>query len=241
MTDCDNLGTCTTRRGAKLTSRQIAQGRVDWDRDHFLVTVTGPCSDGDDSATVELRDTEWHALPPVRQAVDEELARRGVPLDTTAAAAGQPARADTLPHAWIDPTDAAARRAILTARRAGGEEAVTIAIPWDQWVDLAPVQWVMEEELERREERKQFDPMPRPLFPVPVMRWLFLPLLVVLDSYFHSGDTDTLGLCAGLAAMLIACMIWNAFCLFRPATWSSAKGTLANRNRPARDAPIRDD
>ena len=59
-----------------MTSRQIAQGRVDWDRDHFLVTVTGPCSDGDDSATVELRDTEWHALPPVRQAVDEELARR---------------------------------------------------------------------------------------------------------------------------------------------------------------------
>jgi hypothetical protein len=225
-----------------LTSREIAQGRVDWDHDHFFVTVTGRRSDDDDSATtVEIHETEWHALPPVRQAVDEELARRGLPLEAAARAAGNPAPGDTLPHAWIEPTDADARRVVLTARRAGGEEPVTIAIPWDQWVDLAPVQWVVEEELERREEKKQFDPTPRPMFPVPILRWLFLPFLFLLNSYERSGDTDMLVACVGTAALLVTCMIWNLFCAFPPSKWSLAKGTLDHTNRPARDAPTRDE
>jgi hypothetical protein len=224
-----------------LTSGQVAQGRVDWDHDHFFVTVTGPRSDDDGSATVELHDTEWRALPPVRQAVDDELARRGLPLETPVPAASSPAPADTLPHAWIEPNNAEARRVVLRARRPGGDEPVTIAIPWDQWVDLAPVQWVVEEELERRQEKKQLDPTPRPLFPVQVIRWLFLPFLFFLHSYLHSGDSDALGACAAIAALLMACMMWNFFCLSPPSKRSLAKGTLDHRNRPARDAPIRDD
>jgi hypothetical protein len=43
---------------------------------------------------------------------------------------------------------------ILTARRTGGEEPVTIEIALGQWIDLAPVQYVMKTELSRQQPRR---------------------------------------------------------------------------------------
>jgi hypothetical protein len=145
-----------------------------------------------------------------------------------------------LPHARIEPTDAESRRVVLAAHRAGSGDPVTIAIPWEQWVDLAPVQWVIEGVLERREEKKQFDPMPKPLFSGRVIWWLSLPSLYFFDLYLRSGDTSALGAFVGTAAPVFACMLWNVFCASRPSTWFWAKATLDHRNKPARDAPAQD-
>jgi hypothetical protein len=43
---------------------------------------------------------------------------------------------------------------ILTARRAGSEDSVTVEMTFDQWFDLPPVQYVVKTELSRQQPRR---------------------------------------------------------------------------------------
>ena len=58
---------------------------------------------------------------------------------------------------------------ILTARRAGSEDLVTVEMTLDQWFDLPPVQYVVKTELSRQQPRRPAATStdPAAIFPVP--------------------------------------------------------------------------
>jgi hypothetical protein len=122
-----------------FTSGNFAHGIVVWNHDHYLITITGRCTGGDESATVEMTERDWQLLAPVRQAVEEERKRLHISAAPLAMVAADAVPA--LPRAHLE------RRqdqtwVILTACRAGGTDAVSLEIPWPQWSALAPIYWL---------------------------------------------------------------------------------------------------
>jgi hypothetical protein len=99
-------------------------------------------------------------------------------------------------------------------------------MPWQEWIELAPVQWTIEEELESREAKGQRGPIKLPVFS-PLL-FLFIAYVVQKFTFPNMGGSAYLALLP-LIALYFVCAIWNLY-----AGAQAAKPTGSGPDAPAR-------
>ena len=129
----------------------VPRGIENWRRDHWVVVLTAYRARSEEAVTVEMTLDQWFDLPPVQYVVKVELSRQqprrpaGITGDATAAL--------PVPRGHIEWRNGQ-NWVILTAYRAGSQEAVTVEVTLTQWFALIPVRSAVEERLERWQNNK---------------------------------------------------------------------------------------
>jgi hypothetical protein len=141
--------------------KKIPHARLEQRSIQSFLVITAHRVGGDGLATVEISVDDWFDLPPVRQALQDELKRRKMSRRSLNRLVHGKGCSIAIPASTGVPGGHTERRGeedwvVVNAFDEEHKQPVTIEMTLPQWLEFWPVQWVIEDELERRDEAKDF-------------------------------------------------------------------------------------
>ncbi len=130
-------------------SPELPSGRLDCRKAEFWIVLTLRERESEEWVTLEMTIDDWFSLPPLRRVIEEELKRRGIPIRSRWSLMGDTIACEGVPSGTVE------RRGeeewvVITGYSPVREQPVTCEISFADWQSFRPVQWSIDDELERR-------------------------------------------------------------------------------------------